>query len=80
MKIKTHTRYSITAIKQDGVRGLAFTNNYRRNYLTIKEAEEMLSSILKNNSEEKIHEHIGRDLQVTKIQCYPGGDSIRSIF
>jgi phosphoserine phosphatase len=71
-------RYTITAIKKDGRRQLAFDNNGTNTYKTEELAQHILEAVLKNNSKETI-EHVGRELQVRPVECYGSGDSKQNL-
>lgn len=72
-------RYTITAIKKDGLRHLAFDNNHFSNYLTKEEADEKLKAIQGANSAESIAEMIGSDLKVLPVIAYSSGDAVGTI-
>lgn len=72
--------YVITAVKKDGVRYMAFDNNERNTYIEKAAAEKYLNDALTNNSPERVTDLIGKDLQVTEVDLYPGGDSTRTVF
>lgn len=73
-------RYVITAIKKDGSRQLAFDNNSRNSYDTWEIAKEKLDNVINNNSKETVLDLVGKDLKVTPVNCYPGGDAMRTVF
>lgn len=72
-------RFTLSAIKADGLRHLAFDNNERCNYETYEEAMEMYAAVLKNNPPNRINDIVGKDLRVTPVECYRGGSSTATI-
>ena len=73
-------RYTITAIKKDGFRQLAFDNNAKNDYEKREDAEKMLANVLKNNSPERIKNDVGESLEIRPVKCYPSGDSTQQFF
>lgn len=73
-------RYVLTAIKKDGLRHMAFDNNKYNTYSTRREAQKHLNNVIKNNSAERVLDLVGKELKVMPTECYPGGDSTRTIF
>ena len=73
-------RFTITAIKKDGLRHLAFDNNHHNTFETKEDAETQLSAVINNNEPERVADLVGKDLEVTEVECYPGGDATRTIF
>jgi hypothetical protein len=73
-------RYTITAIKSNGQRELAFDKNSRNTYNTVEEAEQQKENVIKNNSKERVLELVGKDLEVRPVECYPGGDPMTWYF
>lgn len=80
MSNKYHQRYTITAIKKDGRRQLAFDNNHYNTYLTMEEADQYLATVIQSNSPDRIADLIGKDLDVRLVMCYPGGDATQTYF
>ena len=74
------TRYTITAMRKDGLRHLAFSNNEYSNYITQEEADEQLKKVIENNTAERVADLIGTDLKVMPVECYDNGDATRTIF
>lgn len=75
-----HIRWTITAIKSNGLRMLAFDNNHYSNYIDRDDCVKRANDILNNNSEERIRETIGIEPEITSVECYPSGDAIQTIF
>lgn len=73
-------RYTITAIKSDGLRHMAFDNNGRNTYATQQQAEEMLRNVINNNNAEDVAKKVGDDLKVMPVECYDHGDAMGTIF
>lgn len=74
------TRFVITAIKKDGLRHMAFSNNIGNTHETKDIADKELTDILAANTTQQITELIGTDLRVEPVQCYDHGDSTRTVF
>lgn len=71
----TNIRYTVTAIKKDGMRSLAFDNNSRNTYATEAEAITKMNNVIQNNSKERVEECVGKDLQVRPVDCWSSGDA-----
>jgi hypothetical protein len=72
--------YTITAIKKDGLRHLAFDNNSRNTFKTKEQANEKMTAVIENNQQDRVIELVGDKLEVTEVDCYESGDCKRTIF
>lgn len=73
-------KFIITAIQKDGLRHMATDNNKYHTYDTRELAQKQLDAILTINPPELIIETMGRHLRVDPVECYPGGDAMRTVF
>lgn len=73
-------KFVVTSIKKDGSRQLAFDNNGHNSYDTWELAKEKKDNVINNNSEERVLDLVGKNLEVTPVDCYPGGDAKRTYF
>jgi hypothetical protein len=74
-----HTRYVITRVIKE-LRYMVGANNYYSTYLTKEIAEQKLKDIIENNNPDTIEQLMGTDLKVLPVECYPSGDSTKTVF
>lgn len=67
-------RYVITAINKSGQRELGFHKWSQYTHDTPELAQKKLEDVLANNSEDKIFELVGSDLQVRPVECYASNE------
>ena len=66
------TRYTLAAVKESGLRTLAFAAQGRNTWATPDGAKERLEAIRASNKPAEIFDFFGADLAVVKVKCYAG--------
>ena len=64
------TRYTLAAVKESGLRTLAFPAQGRNTWATPEGAKERLEAIRASNKPAEIFDFFGADLAVVKVRCY----------
>jgi hypothetical protein len=75
-------RFAITFLDNSGLRILAHQNTSQNFFDKKSVGKTYLTNMLKNNSSDTIKQIFGTNpsFQVTPIECYPSGDSKRTVF
>lgn len=69
------TRYAVTHVNKDGMRGLTFANQGRNHFDTREAAEQYIAAMKKNNPAKLITDMYRDSLEVRPVECYWHGDA-----